>query len=243
MGYQVAIATVVWVGSRIITRAALRAGTAAAARALSIQTMHHVERFVANHATQLVARLGVAHALHSAIRSGARYRHAAGEFEISQEIPFGFEVNGPEVKADLAQAKEFIQGEGQGDALRDSASYLAGRIRPLVPARTGRVRGSVGYRITAQDDSSIEAEVGLNVLYRTKAAKYIELGTRAHVIAPGQKRALAWTRDGGIVMRAHVHHPGTKGLHIVGKTKNEEMHATGEIYIQRLNQKLAARYR
>lgn len=69
--------------------------------------------------------------------------------------------------------------------------------------RTGRLRSSITFAL-GQDGEGLFADVGTNVSY----ARYVELGTRPHVIRPRTRKALAWKGARHPVRK--VNHPGSK---------------------------------
>lgn len=93
------------------------------------------------------------------------------------------------------------------DAFNRSVLHLESQVKERTPVDTGRLRSSVTHAI----DSSVIplwGKVGTNVSY----APMIEFGTKAHVILPRNKKALAFRigRKGKRIIVMRVNHPGTK---------------------------------
>lgn len=107
------------------------------------------------------------------------------------------------------------------DLLREIQIRVVAEAKHLVPRRTG----NLGRTIHPGSLTNVFAIVEATAPY----AAYVELGTKAHVIKPRNKRVLAWpataagarlsgraragTRrggSGGLRFARLVHHPGTK---------------------------------
>jgi len=73
----------------------------------------------------------------------------------------------------------------------------AGKMRPAVPVRTGRLRRSFRVR-ASQRKSQVRAHY---------SAFFIDAGTKAHVIRPKSARTLAWQDGGRTVFAKRVNHP------------------------------------
>lgn len=75
-----------------------------------------------------------------------------------------------------------------------------------MPVDTGRLRASI--RIESRRTLTLRSvyTIGSDVEY----AKYVNDGTRPHIIRPRRARALRFRVGGRIVYAAVVHHPGTR---------------------------------
>jgi len=63
----------------------------------------------------------------------------------------------------------------------------------------------------AQDIQIFNADEGIRVGSRNEILKFLEWGTRPHVITPDEAQALRWFNDNGeAVFAQKVFHPGTK---------------------------------
>ncbi len=86
-------------------------------------------------------------------------------------------------------------------AVDELAATAANVMTDLAPERTGRLRASI--RI---DRRPLMAIIGPTTYY----AKYVELGTRPHIIRPRRARFLHfWIGEREIFAKV-VHHPGTR---------------------------------
>lgn len=84
-------------------------------------------------------------------------------------------------------------------ALQNSATLIQRNIRDRAPHKSGDLQRSV---LTSIDYPTATVEA------QSKYAKFVENGTRPHVIQASKKKALAW--KGGLHPYKLVHHPGTK---------------------------------
>lgn len=84
--------------------------------------------------------------------------------------------------------------------LADITDAIEGDAQRFVPVDTGELRDSIEQEVVSTETRRVWA--------RAPHAMDVEFGTRAHVIEPDQKQALAW--PGGAHPVARVNHPGTK---------------------------------
>ena len=110
--------------------------------------------------------------------------------------------------ADIYKIAEALRYSGeQADAttqsvLIESANYLLTEMETRVPVASGRLRDSLGVRISGD-----KVIVGPDVPY----ASYVEFGTEPHEIRPkNQNGVLRFKVNGQYVYAKVVHHPGTK---------------------------------
>lgn len=80
--------------------------------------------------------------------------------------------------------------------------------RERANVRTGRMRDSIDYRVTATG-----ATVTTTVFANTPYARFVHEGTRPHAIYPKHARCLVffWPKVGRTVFRKRVWHPGYAG--------------------------------
>ena len=85
------------------------------------------------------------------------------------------------------------------------------------PRRTGAYHGSIQMRPAAPRGRAVVGIWGsFSILY----AIFIELGTKAHIIRPRNKRALYWPGASHPVPR--VHHPGTEANPVLQNAAEKE---------------------
>jgi len=90
--------------------------------------------------------------------------------------------------------------------MRSWADRLAGRAAELAPDRRGRLRKSIRSEVK-RDGNLIVAAYGTDLDY----AKFVEFGTRPHIIRPKRASVLVFTDPFGITVHARqARHPGVK---------------------------------
>lgn len=82
-----------------------------------------------------------------------------------------------------------------------AAAKAVETARRLVPVRTGKLRSTIHAEITAR---------GFKLTADTPYAKFMEYGTKRHVIRAKAGKRLAFTVNGRKVFAKKVNHPGTK---------------------------------
>lgn len=87
-----------------------------------------------------------------------------------------------------------------GRASTLAASYA--KITTLYRSRTGTLRSSIQHAVK----SPITAQTTANARH----ARWIEEGTKAHVIRPKRRRVLRFEQNGVTRFARRVYHPGTK---------------------------------
>lgn len=109
------------------------------------------------------------------------------------------------VRLDRAQLNRQIRGASRTE-LETAARQVMNRAKVLVPVDTGRLRASI--RIESRRTLTLRSvyTIGSDVEY----AKYVNDGTRPHIIRPRRAKALRFRVGGRIVYASVVHHPGTK---------------------------------
>jgi HK97 gp10 family phage protein len=100
-----------------------------------------------------------------------------------------FEWYGGQVIASVEKAKKV--------ALTAACKIVQSDAKPLAAIDTGALRGSITYKVSAND-----GKVGTNVEY----APHIEFGTKAHTISVKSAKVLS---DGKSIFGKTVKHPGT----------------------------------
>lgn len=111
---------------------------------------------------------------------------------------------------DKGAMQSFLTG-GSGPsyrAVRKMQTQTAARADSKVPVDVGALKQSqVKTPIVVTGDKVVGG-----VEYRAKYAMFVHEGTRAHPIAPKNKKVLAWIPRGSgkAVFAKHVNHPGTK---------------------------------
>jgi len=114
--------------------------------------------------------------------------------------------------------------------LKAAVIHLEGKVKERTPVRTGRLRASITH-----GGKGLRYTVGTDVKY----ARFVEEGTKPHVIRPRTKKALAWSgggrtaaglgrgpqgtkkRGGQLIVRKRVNHPGTKGTQMFERAGQE----------------------
>jgi len=82
-------------------------------------------------------------------------------------------------------------------------------LKERVPVKTGRMKGSI--QVEAYPDKRV---VSVNVPY----AMIVDQGSAPHIIKPRRKKALAFEKEGSLVVKSKVKHPGFKGRHFISET-------------------------
>lgn len=124
------------------------------------------------------------------------------------------------VSVDLSSFRQ--QARRTVDALQDAALH-APRVAAQEGAaeakrvggwqnRTGRLRAGIVARFVRGSESSVTWEI----LSPTPYAKFIENGTRPHVIVPRNAKALRFVVNGQVVFAKKVNHPGTRAYPAMG---------------------------
>lgn len=111
---------------------------------------------------------------------------------------------------DFAAAPALVASE-TNRAMVESLALAEAEVRRRTPVRTGRLRRSVNGRIDTRGD----VVKGTLTVGMPSYARFVEEGTRPHVIRPRRARALAFTVGGRTVIVRRVNHPGTKGAHML----------------------------
>jgi HK97 gp10 family phage protein len=89
--------------------------------------------------------------------------------------------------------------------LVQSSGYILAEMEARVPVRSGNLRASLGVRVHAHSVTIGPDEV------KAPYAKYVEFGTKPHVIKPKTPDGvLRWSNGGQVFYAKKVNHPGTK---------------------------------
>ena len=84
------------------------------------------------------------------------------------------------------------------------------RAKQLCPVDTGRLRGSITTTRPVRRGKNLVVYVGTNVKY----ARYVEEGTKAHVVRPVRRKALRFTIGRRVVFSKYARIRARKGVHI-----------------------------
>jgi hypothetical protein len=95
------------------------------------------------------------------------------------------------------------------EAIEEAAGDAYSDMSTLAPVRSGAYRASIQEVIGTK-----EAWVGPTVPY----AIFVEVDTRPHIIKPVNAKLLRFEIAGHVIFTPVVHHPGTTGQHVVGRT-------------------------
>lgn len=109
------------------------------------------------------------------------------------------------VRLDRNQLSRVIKGESR-KALRLRAPQVLNRAKILAPVDTGRLRASGSVHYSSLFGFRPKATIVFNVDY----ARYVNDGTRPHIIRPKNASVLRFVVGGRVVYARVVHHPGTR---------------------------------
>lgn len=91
-----------------------------------------------------------------------------------------------------------------------------------VNVRTGALKRSIGHSVSRRGPV-----VRLLMFARARHARFIEEGTRPHVIRPRNARALRFEIGGRVIFAKRVNHPGYAGSKFLSKAVVEELARDG----------------
>ena len=114
---------------------------------------------------------------------------------------------------DFAAAPALVEQE-TARAMVESVAIAEAEVRSRTPVRTGRLRASVNGRVIPATAAGGVVR-GTLTIGMPSYARFVEEGTRPHVIVARRKRALAFKVGGKVVIVRRVRHPGTKGAHML----------------------------
>jgi hypothetical protein len=134
-----------------------------------------------------------------------------------------------------------LEGGNIGKPLMRALGHAAIREIALVtPVRTGTLRRSLDKDPRDVTDTSAKIHMAANY------ALFVEEDTRAHDITPNARKALRWAASsagrrlsgaptklaqrggaGGVVFATRVHHPGTKGQHMMERGAEKAVSSVG----------------
>ena len=126
------------------------------------------------------------------------------------------------VRLDRGQLTRVIQGESR-KALRKRAPQVLNRAKILAPVDTGRLRASGKIQYSGLFTFRPKATVFFDVDY----ARYVNDGTRPHIIRPKNAKALRFRVGGQIVYAKVVHHPGTRANPFLDRALREVTRPAG----------------
>lgn len=124
------------------------------------------------------------------------------------------------VSVDLSSFRQ--QARRTVDALQDAALH-APRVAAQEGAaeaqkvgqfkdRTGRLRSGIVARFVRGSESSVTWQI----LSRAPYSKFVEQGTRPHVILPRNAKALRFVINGQVIFAKKVNHPGSRPYPFMG---------------------------
>ena len=97
-------------------------------------------------------------------------------------------------------------------ALDKAAGILYRKVRDRTPVRTGETVKTL----------QVISKPGVRIIgSKSPVYAYLEYGTSPHEIYPVRALALRWEDIYGVHFAKHVHHPGTKPLHIFRNSVEE----------------------
>ncbi|WP_280329602.1 HK97 gp10 family phage protein [Nocardia wallacei] len=102
--------------------------------------------------------------------------------------------------------------------MRRLGQRIEANAKRRVPVRTGALKRSIGHSVSRRGPV-----VRLLVFARARHARFIEEGTRPHVIRPRNARALRFEIGGRVVFAQRVNHPGTAARPFLRDAVREEL--------------------
>ncbi len=119
------------------------------------------------------------------------------------------EWKGGQVQTNVLGASRKAIDETMVEAVREAKGNA--------PVKTSAYHGSIQMRPAVQSGSGYSGFWGsFTILY----AIWIELGTKAHIIRPKNKKALFW--PGAAHPMSSVKHPGTEAQHVLTNAADKE---------------------
>ncbi|MDR2531462.1 MAG: hypothetical protein LBC82_01285 [Oscillospiraceae bacterium] len=115
-------------------------------------------------------------------------------------------------------------------ALRESGKVVRKIMRDNIPKRSGRIKNHIAsWAFISKKTGQPQLQIGYykrgQVRKRNKKPHHnpwwVEFGTNAHIIKAKNARAMVWEEFYG----ATVHHPGTKGTHVLRNSVYENIDA------------------
>ena len=94
-------------------------------------------------------------------------------------------------------------------ALNDAGKATHTRVREPIKRHPGADSLYNSIKLNRANPSMPEVMISTS----SPKAVFREVDTRAHIIEPRSKKALAFKRRGKMIIVKRVHHPGTKGTH------------------------------
>jgi hypothetical protein len=102
--------------------------------------------------------------------------------------------------------------------MRKLGRAITRTARRRVNVRSGHLRSTIGDRTT------VVGPTVLTEVYATaRYARYIESGTRPHVIVPRRARVLRFEIGGRVVFARRVNHPGYRGSRFLSSSVRDEL--------------------
>lgn len=113
-----------------------------------------------------------------------------------------------EIRRRFDQAPGIVRSELEAGT-RDATDATRDAIRAETPTRTGALRGSIVSRFSAVGSASFRGEVAV-LNPGARYGRFVNEGTRAHLIRPRYREALRFVSGGRTVFARSVRHPGTR---------------------------------
>lgn len=104
-------------------------------------------------------------------------------------------------------------------ALRDRGEKTLETLQSRTPVDTGETAKS--WALTYRSVSKDKVSWSINPEGKEDVVRFLEYGTKPHVIEPVDKEALKFEVGGDEVFAKSAYHPGTRPLGFVRKTKDE----------------------
>lgn len=121
---------------------------------------------------------------------------------------------------------------GAKQALGQSTAFAVSVAKgtPTFKDRTGQLRSS----ITRGQKSTWHTFVKASAPH----ARFVEFGTKPHIIEARRGKTLRFVAAGGIFFRKRVHHPGTKPTHFMQTASDAGEHALERMIEEAINRAL-----
>ena len=112
------------------------------------------------------------------------------------------------------------------------------KTKSNIRSKTGRLRSAVGRRRLGEMNYQVYID-----LQRAPYGRFVEEGTRPHVISARNVRALRFSTGGSIVFAKNVKHPGTKPVRMLRRGVSEAWRGLEQRWAQRIEDFYRRRYR
>lgn len=117
-------------------------------------------------------------------------------------------------------------GNATEKTLEEAGFKIEKEAKETAPVKSGYYRNNIGFD-------------GKNkVIANASYSAALEYGTKPHTIAPQNKKALLFKKDGKDIFAKIVHHPGTKPLAIMRKAALKVQKQIGGTFINNFKKEL-----